>query len=96
MNKLFFWMFFVFININAFSENIIGEWYRNSLYATAELIINQDMSFSIEATRTAHGGSIDGTLSKTRDGYYFSYINDKYDTGQSCVMIFIDHLVLLQ
>jgi len=71
-------MFFVFININAFSENIIGEWYRNLLYATAELIINQDMSFSIEATRTAHNGSIDGTLSKIRDRYYFSYINDKY------------------
>ena len=90
MIRLFVLICLVFININAFSENIVGTWYRNSLFATAELVINQDMSFSIEAIRTAHSGSISGTLSKIRDGYYFSYINDQHDLGQSCIIIFVE------
>ena len=92
MSRLFVLICFIFININAFSENIVGTWYRNSLFATAELVINQDMSFSIEAERTAHSSNIRGTLSKIRDGYYFSYINDQYDSGQSCIIIFVERI----
>ena len=92
MNKWLLLLCGVFVNINAFGENITGEWHRNTLFATAELTINQDMSFAIDATRASYLGSIDGTLTKIKDGYYFSYITDGYEVGQSCVMIFIDRI----
>ena len=93
MSRLFVLICLVFINTNAFSENIFGTWYRNTLFATAELVINQDMSFSIEATKTAHEGSIDGTLVKIKDGYYFSYINDyPYELERSCIIVFVERI----
>jgi hypothetical protein len=71
---------------NVFSENIIGKWYRNSLFSGAELTINNEMIFTIEAQSSANSGSVTGRLTKIKDGYYFSYINE-YDSGSSCVII---------
>ena len=85
-------LLFIFINGNIFSENIDGKWYRNSFSAPAELSINNEMIFTIEAWNNANSGEITGQLIKIRDGYYFSYINDKYDSGQSCVIILIEHI----
>jgi hypothetical protein len=71
---------------NEFSENIIGKWHRNSLFSEAELTINNEMIFTIEAQSSANSGSVTGQLTKIKDGYYFSYINE-YDSGNSCVII---------
>jgi hypothetical protein len=94
MNKYFIVMFIFLVNIKVFSENIIGKWYRNYLFANAELIINENLDFSIEAIHTAHDGQIEGKLTKIKDGYYFSYINDRY--GQSCIIVFLDHIEYLE
>jgi hypothetical protein len=72
-------------------DNIIGKWYRNLLFATAELTVDQDMNFSIEAQNTAHFGNVEGKLVKLKDGYYYSYIKDN-DYEDSGVIIFIEHI----
>ncbi|MDR2864675.1 MAG: hypothetical protein LBV68_03585 [Spirochaetaceae bacterium] len=91
--KLFVLLALFFTSIgNLFSEPIAGIWHRNYIYGTAELSINNDMVFSIEARNTAHEGYITGKIVKIKDGYYFSYIDDKYDTEQKCIIIFIDHI----
>jgi hypothetical protein len=82
------------MNNNVFSENIIGKWYRNYLFANAELSIDKNMDFIIKAIHTAHEGQIEGKLTKIKDGYYFSYIDDRY--GQSCIIVFLDHIEYLE
>lgn len=92
MNKYLFIIFIIFVNINAFSEGIVGKWYRNYLFAEAELTINENMDFSITATHTAHEGEIEGKLVKIKDGYYFSHIEDPYPNGQRCVVILVEKI----
>ena len=87
MSRNCFLLFLIFLNGNVFSENITGKWYRNSLFATAEITIDNEMIFTIEGWNNANSGEITGNFIKIRDGYYFSYINDQYDTRQSCVII---------
>ena len=87
MGKFLLLSFFIFINGNVFSENIMGKWHRNSVFAAAELTIDSKMIFTIEAWNNANSGEITGQLTKIRDGYYFSHINDQYDSEQSCVII---------
>jgi len=88
MKRLFIVMFISLVNINIFCEGIYGTWYRNSIFHMSKLIINIDMTFSIEAENNANMGSIEGKLTKIKDGYYFSYINDSI---QSCLIVFIEH-----
>jgi hypothetical protein len=92
MGKYLLLLFFVLINGNIFSENIVGKWYRNLFFHEAELTIDNEMAFTIEAWNNANSGSVTGQLTKIKDGYYFSYIDDKYDTGHSCVIILIEYI----
>jgi hypothetical protein len=89
MKITFLLMFSLFVSTTVFTENIIGKWYRNLLFGTAELTVDQDMTFLIEAQNTAHSGNVEGKLVKIKDGYYYSHINDY---GQSCIIIFIEHI----
>jgi hypothetical protein len=79
-------------NESVFSESIIGKWYRNSLYFESELTINNEMIFTIEAQSSANSGRVTGQLTKIKDRYYFSYINDQYDSGASCVIIITEDI----
>jgi hypothetical protein len=55
------------------------------------MVINEDNEFSIDAANNANFGNIRGVFVKIRDGYYYSYIDDGYDSGQACIIILIEH-----
>jgi len=86
MGKYLFFILFVLVNVNIFSENIVGNWYRNLLFAESELIISNEMNFSIEAWNSANSGSVKGQFLKIKDGYYISHVDDRYDSGASCII----------
>jgi len=96
MGKYSLLLLFILINGNIFSEGIVGKWYRNSYFAESELTIDNEMTFTIEAWNNANSGSVTGQLTKIKDRYYFSYIDDKYDSGASCVIILIDSIEKLE
>jgi hypothetical protein len=73
------------------NENIIGKWYRNSLFAESELTINNELGFSIEAWSSANSGSVTGRFTKIKDGDYFSFVDDRYDSGASCIITLKDN-----
>jgi len=89
MGKYSLLLLFVLINGKIFSENIIGKWYRNSFFAEAELTIDNEMIFTIEAWNNSNSGSVSGQFTKIKEGYYFSYIDDEYDSEYSCVIILV-------
>ena len=89
MRKMIFILLAV-LSCNVFALDISGTWYRNYLYASAELIIDDAGGFSIEAVHTAHHGFIEGTIRKIRDDYYYAFVEDAV-IGQACLIVFAVH-----
>jgi hypothetical protein len=74
MKKFYFALFVTFVAPNIFSQDISGEWFRNSYLFEAELKINNDMTFSIDARRFANTGYMEGVITKIAEGHFVSNI----------------------
>jgi hypothetical protein len=80
-------IFLLFISYLALAEvPLKGKWYRNDLFASATLII-ENGTFHITALNTAHHGEIEGELVKIKDGIFYTIIEENY-YDEKCLIVF--------
>jgi hypothetical protein len=76
MRKYPIFIIFLFISLNIFADNdIIGKWYHYFPFS-AEIIILENLDFTIYARSPVGNGHINGTLTKINDDNYFSFLSN--------------------
>jgi hypothetical protein len=93
MKSFFIIVFFTLFNTSVFSDTITGTWYRNEVFRLAEIEIDENMHFVIDASNAGYSGYFEGYLTRIKDGYYFSLY---YGTIQNGLMVLVEHDAYLE